>query len=141
MSPSKKEDEQEEEIVPQRTLKRHDSLDIESRKFGSYSDRNSDVKSWSVILVLAFQSVGIVYGDIGTSPTYVYQSAFYDDIKHKDDVYAVLGIILYTITLLPLVKYVLIVLKATDNGEGNHSPTITSSFLLYFYLFIYYFLY
>ncbi|KAH7517112.1 hypothetical protein FEM48_Zijuj09G0027800 [Ziziphus jujuba var. spinosa] len=122
MSTSMKEEglEEEEQTVPQRTLKRHDSLDIESRKFAGHSNgRNADNKSWSVILILAFQSIGIVYGDIGTSPTYVYQSAFYNGIRHKDDVYGVLGIILYTITLLPLVKYVLIVLRATDNGEGG----------------------
>lgn len=138
MSTSMKEEglEEEEQTVPQRTLKRHDSLDIESRKFAGHSNgRNADNKSWSVILILAFQSIGIVYGDIGTSPTYVYQSAFYNGIRHKDDVYGVLGIILYTITLLPLVKYVLIVLRATDNGEGNLPTSLNHYFFLPFFLF------
>lgn len=74
--------------------------------------------SWSVILHLAFQSLGIVYGDIGTSPLYVYSSTFTDGILHNDDILGVLSLILYTITLIPLVKYVLIVLRATDNGDG-----------------------
>lgn len=110
-----------EAVSDQRGLRRYDSLDIESRSVPSYNGRNSKAdKDWWVILVLAFQSVGIVYGDIGTSPTYVYQSAFYNGIKHNDDVLGVLSVIFYTITLLPLVKYVLIVLRATDNGEGKY---------------------
>lgn len=72
------------------------------------------------ILQLAFQSIGVVYGDIGTSPLYVYSSTFQDGIKHKDDILGVLSLILYTITLLPLIKYVFIVLRANDNGDGNN---------------------
>jgi KUP system potassium uptake protein len=71
-----------------------------------------------VILHLAFQSLGIVYGDIGTSPLYVYSGIFPDGIKDNDDILGVLSLIFYTITLIPLVKYVFFVLKATDNGEG-----------------------
>ncbi|KAF3436402.1 hypothetical protein FNV43_RR23494 [Rhamnella rubrinervis] len=109
-----------EEVSDQRRLKRHDSLDIESRSVPGYDGRNLKAdKDWWVILLLAFQSVGIVYGDIGTSPTYVYHSAFYNGVRHGEDVLGVLSVILYTITLLPLVKYVMIVLRATDNGEGG----------------------
>lgn len=75
--------------------------------------------TWSVVLHLAFQSIGVVYGDIGTSPLYVLKSVFSGGIRDTEDVVAVLSLILYTLTLLPLVKYVLIVLHANDNGEGN----------------------
>ncbi|KAB1203071.1 Potassium transporter 5 [Morella rubra] len=74
---------------------------------------------WSMILHLAFQSLGVVYGDIGTSPLYVYSSTFTDGIKHNDDILGVLCMIVYTLTLIPLIKYVLIVLRANDNGEGG----------------------
>ena len=67
---------------------------------------------------LAFQSLGIVYGDIGTSPLYALSSTFSDGIKDVEDILGVLSLIFYTITLLPLVKYVWIVLQATDNGQG-----------------------
>ena len=80
---------------------------------------NYQAAGWSVILHLAFQSIGIVYGDIGTSPLYVYASTFTDGIKHNDDILGVLSLIFYTLTLIPLVKYVFIVLQANDNGEGN----------------------
>ena len=76
---------------------------------------------WSVILRLAFQSIGVVYGDDGTSPLYVYSSTFPNGISHNDDILGVLSLIFYTITLISLIKYVLIVLKANDNGDGKIS--------------------
>ncbi|GAU11196.1 hypothetical protein TSUD_341860 [Trifolium subterraneum] len=75
--------------------------------------------STAIILQLAFQSLGIVYGDIGTSPLYVYSSTFTDGIKHNDDILGVLSLIFYTLTLIPLLKYVFFVLRATDNGDGG----------------------
>ncbi|PRQ50776.1 putative potassium transporter [Rosa chinensis] len=75
--------------------------------------------TWSVILTLAFQSIGVVYGDLGTSPLYVFSSTFPNGIKDKDDILGVLSLILYTVTLIPLIKYVLIVLQANDNGDGG----------------------
>ncbi|KAH7673479.1 KUP system potassium uptake protein [Dioscorea alata] len=98
-------------------LRRYDSLDIEAAKFTSeHSSKNED---WGKIMALAFQSLGVVYGDLGTSPLYVISSIFTDGIKHKDDILGVLSLIYYTITLIPLVKYALIVLQATDNGHGG----------------------
>lgn len=74
----------------------------------------------SVVLMLAFQSMGIVYGDIGTSPLYVFSSTFADgNIRHPDDILGVLSLIFYTLTLIPLFKYVFVVLQATDNGDGT----------------------
>lgn len=73
-----------------------------------------------VLLQLAFQSIVVVYGDLGTSPLYVFSAVLSDGIKHEDDILGILSLILYTITLLPLVKYVMIVLRANDNGDGNY---------------------
>ncbi|MED6198393.1 hypothetical protein PIB30_065934 [Stylosanthes scabra] len=98
--------------------RRYDSLDMESRIFPN-SSTHSKGPSMSTIMHLAFQSIGVVYGDIGTSPLYVYSSTFTDGIKHNDDILGVLSIILYTITLIPLIKYVLVVLRANDNGDGG----------------------
>ncbi|KAM5563977.1 potassium transporter 5 [Rosa sericea] len=100
-------------------LRRFDSLDIESRSFNGHHGHSSQGASWSVILHLAFQSLGIVYGDIGTSPLYVYASTFTNGIKDIDDILGVLSLIIYTITLIPLIKYVFIVLRANDNGDGG----------------------
>ncbi|KAF3679933.1 putative nuclear transcription factor Y subunit B-5-like [Capsicum annuum] len=96
-------------------IKRFDSLDLESSRV----PHAKKAAEWSMILQLAFQSIGVVYGDIGTSPLYVYSSTFLNGIKHEDDILGVLSLIFYTITFIPLIKYVFIVLRANDNGDGG----------------------
>ncbi|KAK2637193.1 hypothetical protein Ddye_031985 [Dipteronia dyeriana] len=78
--------------------------------------------SWKTILLLAYQSLGVVYGDLGISPLYVYKSTFAEDIQHSEsneEIYGVLSFVFWTLTLVPLFKYVFIVLRADDNGEGG----------------------
>ena len=70
------------------------------------------------LLWLAYQSVGVIYGDIGTSPLYVYSSTFSSEPSH-DDLLGALSLIIWTLTLMVSVKYVLIVLRADDEGEGG----------------------
>ncbi|CAN0923125.1 Potassium transporter 19 [Linum grandiflorum] len=94
----------------------YNSLVLESGKHG-YKVEGA---SWGVVLQLAFESIGVVYGDIGTSPLYVYASTFSNGIKHEDDVFGVLSLIVYTLTLIPLLKYVFIVLPANNNGDGAY---------------------
>lgn len=84
------------------------------------------------ILLLAFQSIGVVYGDVGTSPLYVYASTFVlnqtDSSGNtinalEDDILGTLSLIIYTITLIPLIKYCFIVLKANDEGQGEQTSS------------------
>lgn len=73
-------------------------------------------------MLLAYQSLGVVYGDLSTSPLYVYKSTFAEDIHHSEtneEIFGVLSFIFWTLTLVPLFKYVFIVLRADDNGEGK----------------------
>uniref|UniRef100_A0A803MTB9 Potassium transporter n=1 Tax=Chenopodium quinoa TaxID=63459 RepID=A0A803MTB9_CHEQI len=72
-----------------------------------------------VLLRLAFQSLGVVYGDLGTSPLYVFYNTFPHGVKHHDDVIGALSLIIYSLTLVPLLKYVFIVCRANDNGQGG----------------------
>ncbi|KAI4336447.1 hypothetical protein L6164_014972 [Bauhinia variegata] len=99
-------------------LRRVDSLNLEAGRVSGGGIHPSSF-SWKTTLSLAFQSIGIVYGDIGTSPLYVYASTFTDGIKNKDDILGVLSLIIYTILLIPMLKYVFIVLWANDNGNGG----------------------
>ncbi|KAH0969345.1 hypothetical protein GBA52_028800 [Prunus armeniaca] len=65
--------------------------------------------SWKTLLTLAYQSLGVVYGDLSTSPLYVYKSTFAEDIHHSEtneEIYGVLSFVFWTLTLIPLVKYV-----------------------------------
>ncbi|KAF3795762.1 Potassium transporter 5 [Nymphaea thermarum] len=101
------------------TLKRLDSLALESGKIPGRSGHARKEPSWETILKLAFQTIGVVYGDIGTSPLYVYSSTFPNGIKDTDDILGVLSLIIYTFTLITVCKYVFIVLWANDNGDGG----------------------
>ncbi len=68
-------------------------------------------------------ALGIVYGDIGTSPMYVMKSIVEGNggIAHVDQEFIVgsLSLIIWTITLLTTVKHVLIALRADNHGEGG----------------------
>uniref|UniRef100_A0A0D3CTV6 K+ potassium transporter integral membrane domain-containing protein n=1 Tax=Brassica oleracea var. oleracea TaxID=109376 RepID=A0A0D3CTV6_BRAOL len=101
-------------------LFRPDSFSIEAGKTPT-NTRHPSLMSWRTTMSLAFQSLGVVYGDIGTSPLYVYASTFTEGIHEKDDIIGVLSLIIYTLTLVALLKYVFIVLQANDNGEGTFS--------------------
>ncbi|XP_010271962.1 PREDICTED: putative potassium transporter 12 isoform X1 [Nelumbo nucifera] len=98
---------------------RIDSLDVEATDVSNFRDHHKDLSIWRT-LALAFQTLGVVYGDLGTSPLYVFSDVFSKvPIKSDVDVLGALSLVMYTIALLPLAKYVFIVLKANDNGEGG----------------------
>ncbi|KAK3014962.1 hypothetical protein RJ639_008122 [Escallonia herrerae] len=69
-------------------------------------------------LMLAYQSLGVVYGDLGTSPTQVLSSITITNLT-EDDYVGILSLIIWSLTLFVLIKYVLIVLHADDHGEGG----------------------
>ncbi|CAM0911007.1 unnamed protein product [Alopecurus aequalis] len=72
-----------------------------------------------LLLRLAFQSLGVVFGDLGTSPLYVFYNIFPHGVDNDEDVIGALSLIIYTLTLIPLMKYVFVVLRANDNGQGG----------------------
>ncbi|KAJ8770801.1 hypothetical protein K2173_021448 [Erythroxylum novogranatense] len=74
---------------------------------------------WGTIMKLAFQCIGVAFGDLGTSPLYTMPGVFSGGVKHRDDVLGAMSLIFYCIVLISLIKYVIIVLSANDNGEGG----------------------
>ncbi|GAA0142103.1 transporter [Lithospermum erythrorhizon] len=100
-------------------LRRVDSLTLEAGQVSFKSNHQNPQTNWARTMSLAFQSLGVIYGDIGTSPLYVYASTFPDGIKNNNDILGVLSLIIYTLVLIPMIKYVLIVLWANDNGDGG----------------------
>ena len=74
-------------------------------------------------LALALGSVGVVYGDIGTSPLYAFHVAVEAAVGNgpvtQDAVLGVLSLILWALTVVVTIKYVLILLRADNNGEGG----------------------
>lgn len=70
---------------------------------------------------MTYQSFGVVYGDLSTSPLYVYRSIFTGKLQNyqtPDAIFGAFSLIFWTLTLIPLLKYVFIMLSADDNGEG-----------------------
>ncbi|XP_015583931.1 putative potassium transporter 12 [Ricinus communis] len=100
--------------------KRTDSFDVEAMEIaGAHGHHSKDLSTWS-ILAMAFQTLGVVYGDLGTSPLYVFADVFSKvTIESEIDILGALSLVMYTIALIPLAKYVFVVLKANDNGEGG----------------------
>ncbi|KAH9014764.1 potassium transporter [Lactarius pseudohatsudake] len=74
------------------------------------------------LAILSFQTLGIIYSDIGTSPLYVLNGIWSSSgpVPPKDDVIGGISAIIWALTLLPLCKYVLICLRfGTHEGEGG----------------------
>src|SRR6478735_10873165 len=72
---------------------------------------------------LALGSVGVVFGDIGTSPIYAFREAVAAGSQHggvsRDVVIAVLSLIIWALILVVTAKYVLLLLRADNRGEGG----------------------
>src|SRR5262245_36971951 len=72
---------------------------------------------------LAIGSVGVVYGDIGTSPLYAFREAVMAATEAgpvtREIVLGVLSLILWALMIVVAIKYVLILLRADNNGEGG----------------------
>lgn len=74
------------------------------------------------MLLLAYSSIGVIYGDIGTSPLYVYSSTF-TEAPTRANLLGALSLIIWSLTLMVTVKYVLIILYADNDGEGGTFST------------------
>ncbi len=68
---------------------------------------------------LTLAALGIVYGDIGTSPLYALKEVFHTVPLTPQSVLGVLSLIFWTMTVVVSVKYVLLILRADNNGEGG----------------------
>ncbi|OCF58219.1 potassium uptake protein [Kwoniella mangroviensis CBS 10435] len=89
--------------------------------------RPSDYRSaqqftgWS-LAKLSFLSLGVIYGDIGTSPLYVFSSTF-SEPPTRQDLVGVLSLVLWSLIFMVTIKYVIIVLHADNDGEGGTFST------------------
>src|SRR5215831_4038015 len=77
----------------------------------------------SNLWALAVGSVGVVYGDIGTSPLYAFRVAAAAAVEsgpvQRDIVLGVLSLIVWALIVVVAIKYVLILLRADNSGEGG----------------------
>jgi KUP system potassium uptake protein len=71
--------------------------------------------------LLAIAALGVVFGDIGTSPLYALQAAFADHRVHvtEANVLGLLSLFFWALVIVVTVKYVLFVMRASNHGEGG----------------------
>ncbi len=87
------------------------------------SHRRTNHGGRGVTWALALGAIGVVFGDIGTSPLYSLQAVF--SINHNtvdptpQDVYGVISLVFWSITLVVTIKYVMFILRADNDGEGG----------------------
>jgi KUP system potassium uptake protein len=75
-------------------------------------------------LALVVGALGVVFGDIGTSPIYTVQTVFNPDDPHPvppatDNIYGVVSLIFWSVTLIVTVTYVLLAMRVDNHGEGG----------------------
>ena len=82
---------------------------------------NSSAHTRSGLAGLTLAAVGVVYGDIGTSPLYALKEVFaHGHVRlTSENIYGVLSLVFWTLTVVVSVKYVVLILRADNNGEGG----------------------
>jgi KUP system potassium uptake protein len=89
----------------------------------AHSAADSAFQHKSRLLPLALGTVGVVYGDIGTSPLYAFREAVVaageSGPVSRETVLGVLSLILWALIVVVTIKYVLLLLRADNNGEGG----------------------
>jgi KUP system potassium uptake protein len=76
----------------------------------------------SRLFPLTLTALGVVYGDIGTSPLYALRESFYGSHSvppSHENVLGVLSFVLYALILIISVKYIVVVMRADNQGEGG----------------------
>jgi KUP system potassium uptake protein len=82
----------------------------------------NDTQTKQKLPVLVISAIGVVYGDIGTSPLYAIQATFtgpHPLLVVEANILGVLSVMFWTIMLLVSFKYLTIILRADNNGEGG----------------------
>ncbi|MGW2518512.1 potassium transporter Kup [Streptomyces sp. NPDC001617] len=84
----------------------------------------------SVRLALVIGALGVVFGDIGTSPIYTLQTVFNPSDPHPvpvttQNVYGVVSLVFWSVVIIVLVTYVLLAMRADNDGEGGIMALIT----------------
>ena len=70
---------------------------------------------------LTLGALGVVYGDIGTSPLYALKEVFHGGhvATTPENILGVLSLLFWTMTVIVSIKYVMLILRADNNGEGG----------------------
>ncbi|WP_180901494.1 potassium transporter Kup [Martelella soudanensis] len=78
-----------------------------------------DEKRPAGLAALSVSALGIVYGDIGTSPLYAFRTALGMATPDETSVLGILSMIVWSLVIVVSLKYLLLVMRADNNGEGG----------------------
>ena len=113
-------------IIEANEKKRQEAAKLEQHKaFGPVGRWWRTLQSGpdKVTLAMSIVALGVVYGDIGTSPLYTMQTflAGQGGVQHADEtaVIGMLSLVFWTMTLITTVEYVLICMRVDNKGEGG----------------------
>jgi KUP system potassium uptake protein len=98
------------------------SVTVEMSHDGNGAGQHGDSKAKIGFWALALGSVGVVYGDIGTSPLYALREALYHAREGgvtRDEVLGVTSLLLWALIFIVTGKYVLFLMRADNHGEGG----------------------
>lgn len=75
----------------------------------------------SSLAALTLGALGVVYGDIGTSPLYAFKEVFAHGHldPNPENIHGILSLMFWTLTVIVSLKYVTLILRADNNGEGG----------------------
>ncbi|MDM4768135.1 potassium transporter Kup [Pelomonas sp. SE-A7] len=85
------------------------------------SSSSTATRSPAALAALTLAALGVVYGDIGTSPLYALKEVFHGGHVplNPQNILGVLSLLFWTMTIVVSIKYVLLILRADNNGEGG----------------------
>jgi KUP system potassium uptake protein len=83
------------------------------------SDQSTRPVSRQRNAALALAALGIVYGDIGTSPLYAFRQALAGGVPSHDHVLGILSLIFWVLVVVVSLKYLVLVMRADNRGEGG----------------------
>ncbi len=98
---------------------RHPAAVTASRRHRPTADANPAGRRFAI---LSLTALGVVYGDIGTSPLYAFRACFHPQYGLPRDaatVQGVLSLIVWSLILIVSVKYILVILRLDNRGEGG----------------------
>ena len=90
-------------------------------------NRSATAHGKSRLSALTLAALGVVYGDIGTSPLYAFKEAFtgaHPLAPTASNVLAVLSMMFWAVTLIVSLKYVTVVLRFSNAGEGGRRTVL-----------------
>ncbi|CAF1314150.1 unnamed protein product [Rotaria sordida] len=100
------------------TITRADAPPIILSDEGLKADRVSPFINFSLFISMTIRSIGVIFGDIGTSPLYVVKIIF-DSYPEEKEVIGALSLIVWSLIVVVSLKYVIFILMADNRGEGG----------------------